>query len=121
MEVFFTKMGMASGPAHALANALNKVITLIIDGFEAVGDVLKRVGGFILSFVGKHIKGLVVGLAAVAAVLVGAAIVSGLLSIGAALAALLNPVTLIIAGIALLGYAWGENFLGIQDATLAVS
>ena len=55
--------------------------------------------------------------AKIAAPMVIGAITSALGTIGGALAALTGPVALGIAAAALLGAAWGSNWLGIQDIT----
>lgn len=82
-----------------------------------LGDVVKNfVEETLLPFVQDHMeefKGAFIALAAVLGAIAIAAVITG---IGAAIAGLLNPVTLLIAAIGVLGAAWAGNWLGIRDA-----
>jgi len=70
-----------------------------------------------ISFAAQNIDILVGALGGIATVIGGSAVISG---IAAAIGALLSPMTLVIAGAALLGAAWNTNFGGIQEKTQAV-
>lgn len=68
----------------------------------------------IVPFVKKHSKAFVAAIAAMGAVITAVAVIGGIMSIGAALVALINPLTLIVAAVGLLAFAWQEDFLGIR-------
>lgn len=74
------------------------------------------------AFAEEHGPALVGAFTAVALKIGGPAVVgaisSALGAIGSAIAALLGPVTLGIAAAALLGAAWGSNWMGIRDITM---
>ena len=74
----------------------------------------------IIPFVSTHAEEFKGALIGIGAVLAAGAIIGGIMAIGGAIAALMNPVTLIIAGAALLGAAWTGNWGGIQEKTQAV-
>lgn len=78
------------------------------------------VTGTLLPFVREHLPELKGALIGIGAVLAGAMIVSGIMSIAAAVGSLANPVGLVIAAVALLGAAWAGNWLGIRDALTSV-
>lgn len=90
-----------------------------LDGITELGWAI---GSFVqdtlIPFVQDHAEELKGALIAIGAVLAGAAIVSGVLAV--AIAALANPITLVIAAVGLLGAAWAGNWGGIQDKTQAV-
>jgi hypothetical protein len=97
------------------------------DVIGTINSIAASVGNFIgqaTAFVNEHGPALTAAFLAVGAVLGGSALVAAipgiLAGIGAALAALTGPVALVVAGAALLGVAWGENWLGIQDITSQV-
>jgi phage-related protein len=79
-----------------------------------------QIAGVVQTFVSEHAEGLKNALIAIGVVLAGAAILTGIIAIGGAIAALVNPVTLIIGAVALLAVAWTENWGGIQEKTQAV-
>jgi phage-related protein len=88
-----------------------------------IQPIVQRIGELALmvqEFVTVHAEGLKNALIAIGAILAGAAILSGILAIAGAIAALVNPVTLIIGAVALLAVAWTENWGGIQEKTQAV-
>lgn len=88
----------------------------IMDIAQAIGDFAQRVG----AFVSDHSEAFKTALIAIGAVLAGAAIANGVIAIGGAIAALVNPVTLVIAAVGLLAAAWAENWGDIQGKTKAV-
>jgi hypothetical protein len=73
-----------------------------------------------IAFVQAHSEEFKGALIALGAILAGAAIVGGITSIIGLLGALMNPIGLIIAAIALLGAAWAGNWFGIRDTITAV-
>lgn len=72
-----------------------------------------------LDYVNQHWEGFSGALGAVGAVLVGGAIVGAITVLAGALAALVSPIGLVVAGAALLGAAWAENWGGIQEQAAA--
>lgn len=93
----------------------------VIDGFIWLKDTISEfVTTILIPFVQEHWESIKAALIAVGAILAGAAIVSGILSIAAAIAALFNPITLIIGAVALLAVAWTQNWGGIQDKVESV-
>jgi len=70
----------------------------------------------VLDFVREHWEEFRAALIAVGALLGVAATIA---AIGGAIALLTNPITLIIAAVGALGYAWQSNFLGIRDTLTA--
>lgn len=86
-------------------------------------EIASAIQGFVAQvtvFVGEHAEAFKSALLAIGGVLAAAMIASTIMSIGSALAALTNPIGLIIAAAALLGVAWAENWGGIQEKTQAV-
>ena len=93
----------------------------IIEKFIWLKDTITDfVQGTLIPFVQEHWEAIKAALIAVGAILAGAVIVSGILSIVAAIAALFTPIGIIIAVVALLAVAWSKNWGGIQDKTKAV-
>lgn len=115
IENFVSRLEEGESPLEAIRGALEKFLP---------PDIMEKVGGFleivqnvidtIITFVQDHSEAFKAALMAIGAVLVGAAIVSGILSIAGAIAAIANPVTLIIGAIALLAAAWAEDWGGIR-------
>lgn len=90
-----------------LANTVMSNLTPAFNNFAGIIPTINT----IISFMVEHfdeIKGAMIGIGAVLAGGVIAALIAGLLS-------LLTPINLIIAGAALLGAAWAGNWGGIQD------
>lgn len=125
-EVFMdTGTVMSSEFQEALTLFLpESVVSGVYEFIQRILELKNTIMGFInevlVPFISAHaaeFKGALIG---IAAVLAGAGIISGILSVGAAIAALLNPVTLVIAIAALLGAAWAGNWFGIRDKTAAV-
>lgn len=104
LEWFLTKIGVSTDFADKFTDAFR-------EAGKIIGDL---VFDKIVPFVKEHAEGFKAALIAIGAVLGGAAIVSGVLAVGAAIAALFNPITLIIGGIALLAMAWQEDWGGIR-------
>lgn len=87
---------------------------IIQTGFGFIADRVRELADLIVPFVKKHLKGFQAALIALGVVLTGLAIAGGLISIAGALMTLLNPITLVIAGIALLAFAWEEDLFGMK-------
>lgn len=87
----------------------------ILEIAGAVQDFAKQAG----DFVREHAPAIKAALIAIGGLLAAATIASGIMSVVAAIGALANPVTLIIAAVGLLAVAWKENWGGIQEKTAA--
>ena len=94
------------------SEAANKIMTFA----QTLGDFINNV---LLPFATEHAEEIKGALLAIGAALAGAAIVSIVTSIGAAIAAIGAPVLALIAVAALLGAAWTGNWGGIQEKTAA--
>jgi hypothetical protein len=90
-------------------------ITPLID---TVADAIGRLPA-IMQFVSDNAEAFKGALVGIGAAIAGAGILGAVISLGAAIGALLNPVTLLVAGAALLGAAWAANWGGIQEKTAA--
>ncbi len=88
----------------------------IIQVKDTIVELATKVG----EFVSIHAEELKTAILAIGAVLAGAMIVSAVMSIAGAIAALANPVGLIIAAVALLAATWAGNWGDIQGKTQAV-
>lgn len=67
---------------------------------------------------GEEIKAALIGIAVgLAALAIAGGIAAGITAVSAAIAGLLTPVGLLVAGAAALGVAWETNFLGIREIT----
>jgi TP901 family phage tail tape measure protein len=87
----------------------------VIDGILTFAQVLGQfITNQLIPFVKQHLPELKGALIGIGAVLAGAAIWAGILAIAGAIAALANPITLIIGLAALLGAAWMGNWGNIQ-------
>lgn len=122
----------------SLATKASEAITLLAQGDvkgaltgvfgpEVAGTIMNVattlsdfVNNILLPFIRAHLPELKGALIGIGAVLAGAMIISGILSIGSAIAALASPIGIIIAAAALLGAAWAGNWLGIRDTLMGV-
>jgi len=101
----------------AAANAWNTNLKPAFDGFMSIlSDLIPE----IVSFVTEHAEAFKGALIAIGVVLAAGAIIGGILTLTATIAALANPITAIVVGVALLGAAWSENWFGIRDVTANV-
>jgi hypothetical protein len=92
----------------------------LADAFTAVKDVLLTfITDTIIPFVRDHLPAFKAALLAVGAVIGGAVVLGGILTLISTLGLLLNPITLLIAGVALLAAAWEEDWLGMRTAITA--
>lgn len=73
-----------------------------------------------IDYINEHWDGFSTALLAVGAVLMGPLVVGAITFLVGVLGTLLSPIGLLVAGVAALGYAWGENWGGIQEKTRAV-
>jgi hypothetical protein len=94
----------------------SETATKIINVTSAISGFIKQVADFV-SNNAEAFKG---ALIAIAALLGGAMIVTGITKIATAIGTLTSPVGLIIAAVGLLGAAWAGNWGGIQEKTQAV-
>lgn len=106
---FADSIASADDPILALTTAIDSVLP----GFKTFIDWLGVVIPQAIAFLMEHTEAIKGALIALGAVIAGAAVAG-------AIASLMNPITLIIGGVALLGAAWSENWGGIQDITKQV-
>lgn len=96
----------------------------VVSTINGIRDAISGFIGQASTFISEHGPALAAAFIAVGTVLGGSALIAAipgiLAGIGAALTALTGPVALIIAGVALLGVAWGENWGNIQGITAGV-
>lgn len=93
----------------------NAVALKLVNTFFDVWDVLKGfVDGILIPFVKNHLPAFKNALLAVGAVIGGAVVLGGILSLVGAIMSLINPITLVIGAIALLAMAWTEDWGGIR-------
>jgi phage-related protein len=92
------------------------VATQIIDITSAISDFVSQIA----IFVTQHAEAFKGALIAIAALLGGAMLVSGITSIVTLIGSLASPIGLIVAAVGLLGAAWAGNWGGIQEKTQAV-
>lgn len=112
---FVTRLQEGQAPLEAIQGALATFLPPeIMTKVQGFVDALQNVIDTVVSFVREHSEAFKAALIAIGAVLVAAAIVSGILSLAGAIAALANPITLIIGAIALLAAAWTEDWGGIR-------
>lgn len=126
----------AKGAISDLVNAFKNLVTAItgsvpsFDGQTIFGSLISTITNIAntvlpvlttaINFIANNfetIKNIVI---AFGAALAGAAVIGAILSVASAIAALANPIGLVIGAIALLIAAWTNNWLGIRDATNAV-
>lgn len=74
----------------------------------------------IIELVTNNLDLLLGALGGIAVLLASAGIAAAFTTMGAAMAAVLSPIGLLVIGAAALGAAWNTNFLGMKDATFAV-
>jgi len=101
------------GEFKPLEDAASELGTTWGDTFKTISDRF----GEVVQFVKDHseeIKGALAGIG----LLLGSSVVAG--AITAAIAAILNPIVLLVAGVALLGAAWEGNWGGIRDTAVSV-
>jgi phage-related protein len=111
-----TQEVLASMFGEEVAAQIMSILEWLVNLKDVIVDFVTNT---LVPFVKEHWEALKTALIAIGAILAGAAIVSGILSIVAAVTALLNPITLVIAIIAVLATAWSKNWGGIQDKTKA--
>jgi len=110
---------------EAIGDKVGKFVGMFFDGIGTIVEVVQTLAGIIsgvlgtaLGFLADHLGdviGAVSGIAAAgAAFLAWGAVTAIVTGIGAALAALLSPIALIIGAAALIGIAWRRDWFGIQ-------
>lgn len=113
---WFDRLGARLGP---LAEKAAELVTVF--GDEGLAGVAQRLTTWFGRLSGP-MKAVAVGLGAVAAVVIAGGLVAGVAALGSSLAFMLNPVALVIAGVALLAaglyYAYQrfEGFRSVVDA-----
>lgn len=107
-ELMTLIMGDSTTLADTLTNTLGAAITFLSTNLLPALTVGVQ---FVIDHF-EEIKGALLGVGAVLAGGVFAAIVAGIVS-------LVSPIMLVVAGAALLGAAWAGNWGGIQDKTMA--
>lgn len=117
---------MLDNTAGALEELTGSIETLAIKMQEILAPTVQEILGKLTEFVNwlgsadEDTLKLIATIAGVAAVLgpvliVISSLITAITTIGGAIAALMNPVTLVIAAIAAFALAWETNFLGIRD------
>lgn len=117
------------GISTETAGLINNVLTTLSEGFTTIAEVwtntlqpaLASVGQWlgvqipvVIAFVNEHWEAFKGALIAVGTVLAGAAVAGAIVGLVGVIGSLLTPINLIIAGVALLGAAWAEDWGGIQ-------
>jgi len=111
---YWAEAGEALGFLMGNTDGANKVAFKMVQTFWDVVDVVKNLAGTIGGFISEHSQAFIAALAAIGAVIAGAAIAAGITAIAAAVMGLLSPLTLVIGAIALLAAAWAEDWGGIR-------
>lgn len=110
---FISALIAGEDPMESLLKFLTDVFgTDVAQRFVEIKQSIEDFVKPIISFVDEHSEALIGALKAIAIALGGLmilAVIAGLINF------ILNPVTLLIAAVGLLGAAWTTNFLGIQD------
>jgi TP901 family phage tail tape measure protein len=101
-------------------DSMNDFLTTTPPLFQTVVDFIQTTLPQAIDFVNQHWEEFKGALIALGAVLAGAAVAGAIVSLAATIASLMNPITLIIVGAALLGAAWAGDWGGIQEKTAAV-
>lgn len=87
-----------------------------LEGFmRDLADTIQTGLAMAIQFVNEHAAEFKGALEGIGVVLAAAGIAAGIVAIGGAIAALANPIGLLIAAAALLGAAWESNWGGIRD------
>lgn len=84
---------------------------------QAIGQFIvkaQEIGAVVMAFVSEHAEAFKAALLAIGALLVGASVAGAISSTAATIAALANPITLIVAAVAALAAAWTADWGGIR-------
>jgi TP901 family phage tail tape measure protein len=106
---FFQRLGVGEKTAQKIAKVFQTVAKTVIQFSQAA-----------ISFAQQHGPAIRNAIIAIGAAFAAAAIISTIAGIVATIIALFNPLTLVIAAIALLAAAWTENWFGIRDVITEV-
>ena len=102
--------------AVAAFDAIVNGVTMARDALTNLWNVAEPfITGTVIPFVQRHGPAIAAAIAAIGAALAAAAIVSTIIGIAGAIAALVNPVTLVLALIGLLTAAWVKDWGGIRE------
>jgi len=104
----------------ALSDVWEFIKTNIVPVFEDIVAWLGEKIPEVIDYIVEHWDSFKAALIAMGAVLIGAAVLGAILSIASAIAAIANPITLIIGAVGLLVYAWKEDWGGIRSALTKV-
>jgi hypothetical protein len=119
--IFFEGLVNGRGFVESFKDALWKMLPPQLAA--QVTGIIDKIGEFaakIQEFVSEHAEAFKAALIAIGAVIAGAAVAGAILSIAGTIAALANPITLIIVAIGLLAAAWTENWGGIREKMAVV-
>lgn len=131
MEAAVTKAGAAEEAAAARMKGLNGAMDYLQGSIDSVlisvgtpfltmlGDMARYIADLITSFAALPAPVQNAALAFAAVLAAAGPVMLAVSGIGAALAFLLSPIGLVVAGVALLAAAWAMNFGGIQEQTAA--
>lgn len=103
ITAFAESIFAADDPILALTTAIDSVLP----GFQQFADFMAVAIPTAINFLMEHLTAIEGALVALGVVIAGAAVAG-------AIASLMNPITLVIGGIALLGAAWAEDWGGIR-------
>lgn len=103
ITAFAESIFAADDPILALTTAIDGVLP----GFQGFADFMGVAIPEAVNFLMEHLDAVKGALVAIGVVIAGAAVAG-------AIASLLNPITLVIGAVALLGAAWAEDWGGIQ-------
>lgn len=122
---FLGELAVGLSEGKPLSEAFRDALAGIVspEAMTKFDEITAAVGGFIekaQEFISQHSEELKAALVAIGAVLAAAAIGAAIMSIVGAIAALFNPITLIIGVVAALAAAWEGNWFGIRDKTMEV-
>ena len=131
MEAAVTKAGAAEEAAAARMKGLNGAMDYLQGSIDSVlitvgtpfltmlGDMARYIADLITSFTALPAPVQNAALAFAGVLAAAGPVMLAVSGIGTALAFLLSPIGLVVAGVALLAAAWAMNFGGIQEQTAA--
>jgi len=117
------ELGLGPGAAELVSKIMadfqslaDTISTNVAPAFSTLSDNIMPALGAGIAFVNEHWEAFRNGLIAVIAVLAGATVFA---TVAGLIAAIANPITLVVAAVGLLAAAWTENWFGIQDTLMA--
>lgn len=94
-----------------MAGKITAVLTKIVELKDIIVGFIQST---VIPFVQEHSEAFKGAFIAIGAVLAGGAVLGAIIAIGGVIASLINPITLVIGAVALLGAAWAEDWGGIR-------